>query len=87
MYKDLECLLYCCSRLLKLVNSDQLGQLRDVILLVQKMCTQNGERPAVCDKFIAMRIQCTYFISDITPLLGKYGNEAAAEVKQFTDFA
>ena len=34
-----------------------------------------------------MRLQCTNFIGSITYLLGKFRNDAATEVKQFTEFA
>ena len=34
-----------------------------------------------------MRLQCTNFICAITPLLGEFGTDAAAEIKQFTEFA
>ena len=44
-------------------------------------------QPSVCDKYIAMRLQCTNFICAISYLLGKFKNDAATEVKQFTEFA
>ena len=37
VYKDLECLLFCCTQLVKHVQGNQLSQIQDVIMLVQKL--------------------------------------------------
>ena len=35
IYQDLECLIFCCTQLVKHVDGAQLSQLKDVIVLVQ----------------------------------------------------
>ena len=86
LYMDLECLLFCCAQLTKNIESGELSNLKDVVLLVQKLIASNGEQPSVCDQYTAMQLQCTNFICTITYALGKFGTEAASEVKQFTEF-
>ena len=73
------------------IDESQLSQIQDVVLFVQKLIEippqTNANNKSTCDKFIALRLQCTDFICNISYILGKFGNQAANEVKLFTTFA
>jgi len=84
-YLDMECLLFCVTQLVKCLDSSQIGQIKDVVLLVQNLI-DSSVQPSLCEKYVAMRLQCTNFISSISHPLGKFGNDAATEVKIFTQF-
>ena len=68
------------------MESAEIGQIKDVVLLVQKLIDNSSSTSSVCDKYLAMRLQCTNFINSISHPLGKFGNDASTEVKVFTEF-
>ena len=82
----MECLLFCTTQLAKCMEAEQLSAITDVVQLVMKLI-DSSSGPSICDKYIAMRLQCIDFICAISCLMGKFGDQAGDQVKQFTEFA
>lgn len=55
VYLDLECLLFCITQLVRCMDTSDIGQVKDVVLLVMKLIDTTAAFP-VCEKFIAMRL-------------------------------
>jgi hypothetical protein len=57
VYIELEVLLFCTTQLARTIQSNELSQLKDVIILVQNLIKvdETTNSGSICDKYIALR--------------------------------